>query len=81
MTDLLRPEDLRKISDEEDMAKAKKAFEHLKAAEAEQASLREVFMSRGLHPEAKTRINAAVQRAAREGHRQFLGHQVSGRVL
>jgi hypothetical protein len=72
VTDLLRPEDLRKISDEEDMAKGKKAFEHMNAAESKQASLREIFMSRDLHPEAKARINAAVQRAARDGQHQLV---------
>jgi hypothetical protein len=72
VTDMLRPEDLKKISDEEDMAKAKTAFEHMKAVEVEQASLREIFMSRDLHPEAKTRINTAVQRAARDGRHQLL---------
>ena len=72
MVDLMKPEDLRKISDDEDMAKAKKALEHMKVAEAEQASLREIFMSREIHPEAKTRINTAVQRAAQQGQRQLL---------
>ncbi|MEZ5833910.1 MAG: hypothetical protein R3D05_22290 [Dongiaceae bacterium] len=72
MTDLLRPEDLRKISDDEDMAKAKKALEQMKAEEAEQASLREIFMHRDIHPEATTRINAAIRRAAQQGQRQFM---------
>lgn len=72
MTDLLRPEDLRKISDDEDMAKAKKALEHMKVEEAERASLKDVFLSRELHPEAKSRINAAVQRAAQQGQRQLM---------
>lgn len=72
MADLLRPEDLKKISDAEDMAKAKKAFERMKVEEDEQASLREIFLSRDLHPDAKTRINAAVQRAALQGQHQIM---------
>jgi hypothetical protein len=72
MTDLLRPEDLRKISDEEDMAKAKKAMEIQRKDEEEQAGLREIFMSREIHPEAKARVNAAVRRAAQQGNRQLL---------
>ena len=72
MNDLLRPEDLRKISDDEDMAKAKKAMEHMKVLEAEQSSLRELFMSRDIHPEAKARVNAAVKRAALQGERQLM---------
>jgi hypothetical protein len=72
MTDLLKPEDLKKISDEEDMAKAKKAVEHMKAQEAEQTSLRELFMARDVHPEARTRINAAIRRAAQQGQTRLL---------
>jgi hypothetical protein len=72
MTDLLRPEDLRKLSEDEEMAKAKKAMERKRVEEEEQAGLREVFMSRDLHPEAKARVNAAVRRAAEQGNRQLL---------
>ncbi len=72
MSDLLRPEDLTKISDDEDMAKAKKAMERLRAEEEEQAGLREVFMSREIHPEAKARVNAAVRRAAQQGNRHVM---------
>jgi len=72
MTDLLKPEDLRKLSDDEDMAKAKKAMERKRVEDEEQAGLREVFMSRDLHPEAKARVNAAIRRAAEQGNRQVL---------
>lgn len=72
MSELLRPEDLRKISDDQDMAKAKQAMERMRVEEAERASLREIFMSREIHPEAKTRINTAIQRAAQQGDRQLL---------
>jgi hypothetical protein len=72
MTDLLKPEDLRKISEDEDMAKAKKAMEIQRKDEEEQAGLREIFMSRDIHPEAKARVNAAVRRAAQLGNRQLL---------
>src|SRR5881397_2996056 len=77
MTDLLKPEDLRRISDDEDMAKAKKTLEHMKVEEDERASLREIFMSREIHPEAKTRINNAVRRAAQQGQRQLLALKFS----
>lgn len=72
MTDLLRPDDLKKIADDIDMAKAKKAMEHMKREEEEKAALKEIFMSREIHPEAKTRINTAVRRAAEQGNRQIL---------
>src|SRR5262249_10579639 len=53
-------------------AKAKKALEHMKVEETERASLREIFMSRDVHAEAKTRINNAVRRAAQQGQRQLM---------
>jgi len=72
MTNLLRPEDLRKISDDQDMAQAKKALAQKKVDEDERASLHEIFMSKDIHPEAKARINAAVQRAAQQGARKLV---------
>jgi hypothetical protein len=72
MTDLLRPEDLKRIADDIDMAKAKKAMEHMKREEEEKAAIKEIFMSREIHPDAKNRINAAIQRAAEQGNRQLL---------
>jgi len=72
MTKLLRPEDLRKISDDEDMTRAKKHMERQRKDEEEQAGLRELFMSRDVHPEAVARVNAAVSRAAQQGNRQLL---------
>jgi hypothetical protein len=72
MTELLRPDDLRKIADDEDMKKAKRAMERMRADEEEQAGLRELFMARDVHPEARARVNAAVRRAAEQGNRQIL---------
>jgi hypothetical protein len=72
MTALLKPEDLRKISDDEDMAQAKKAMERARKDEEEQSGLREIFMTREVHPEAKARVNAAVRRAAEQGSRHVM---------
>ena len=72
MTDLLRPEDLKKIADDIDMAKAKKAMEHMKHDDEEKATLREAFMSRDIHPEVHTRVNNAIRRAAENGNRQVM---------
>lgn len=71
MSELLRPEDLKKISHDKDMAKAKEALERMQAAEKEKAELHEIFMTREIHPEAKTRINNAIRRAAEQGHYQI----------
>jgi hypothetical protein len=71
MTDLLKPGELKKISDEIDMENAKKAFERMKAVEKERDSLRDAFMHRDLHPDVKNRVNASVRRAAEQGHNQL----------
>lgn len=72
MTDLLKPDDLRKIADDLDMAKAKKMLEHMKAEEAERDKLKEAFNSREIHPQVKERVNNAIRRAAEQGNRQLL---------
>jgi hypothetical protein len=72
MTSLLTPEDLKKICDDEDLARAKKAMESQRKDEEERAGLLEVFMARGIHPDAKGRVNSAVRRAAQQGNRKLL---------
>ena len=69
MADLMRPDDLKKISNDTDM---KKAAEYLKRAgkqEDEQKALREMFMSKEVAPKAVAieRVNNAVRRAAEQG--------------
>jgi len=71
MTDLLRPQDLKKISDDIDMERAKKAFEKIQAQEREKRDLQDVFMHRDLHPEARQRVNTAIRRAAEQGLNQI----------
>lgn len=72
MTDLLRPQDLKKIADDIDTEMAKKAFEKIKAKEREKQELEEVFMHKDVHPEASKRINSAVRRAAEQGLNQIM---------
>jgi len=67
MTELMRPEDLKKVTNDAEM---KKAAEHLKSAkkqEEEQKALHEMFMAREISPNARERINDAVRRAAEHG--------------
>ncbi len=72
MSELLRPGDLKKISDDVDMQKAKSAFEKMRAKEREKEELQQVFMHRDVHPEASQRINKAVRQAAEDGHNQIM---------
>lgn len=71
MSDLLRPEDLKKIADDIDMERAKKAFEKIKAKEREKEELEQIFMHRDVHPEAGKRLNSAIRRAAEQGLNQI----------
>lgn len=71
MADLLRPQDLKKISDDLDMEMARKAMAKLEAQNREKDELEQIFMHRDVHPEAKTRINNAVRRAAEQGLSQI----------
>ncbi len=71
MTDLLRPQDLKKISDDLDMEMAKKAMAKMEVAEREKKELEQIFMDREIHPEARTRVNNAVIRAAQQGLNQI----------
>lgn len=67
MSDLLRPQDLKKIADDLDMERAKKAFEKMQAKEREKEELQQIFMHRDVHPDASKRINNAIKRAAEQG--------------
>ena len=71
MADLVRPDDLKKISNDAEMAKAQEYIKKTKKQEEEQRGLREAFMERDLHPEVKDRVNAAVRRAAEQGNHEL----------
>jgi hypothetical protein len=67
MADLMRPQDLKKISNDADMTKAQEYLSRAKKEEDEQKKLHEAFMHRDIHPEVRERVNAAVRRAAEQG--------------
>ena len=67
MAELMRPEDLKKIATDIEMAKVKEYLEKKKKHDDAERGLREVFLERDIHPQAKDRINAAVSRAAEQG--------------
>ena len=70
MMELMRPDDLKKISSDAEMAKAQEYIRRARKQEEEQAGLREAFMRRDVGPEAYERVNAAVRRAAEQGSQQ-----------
>lgn len=71
MTDLLRPKDLKSISAEAEMAKAREYVNREEKREAEQKGLREAFLHRDIHPEVRDRLNNAIRRAAEQGHHEL----------
>ena len=72
MSDLLKPQDLKKITDDTEMAKARGAASQMEKEAEEAGALREAFMSRDVHPEVKQRINAVVARAAERGVNEIM---------
>ena len=67
MVDLVRPDDLKKISNDAEMAKAQEYIRRAKMQEEEQKTMRELFMKEDVPPDAAERVNNAVRRAAEQG--------------
>jgi hypothetical protein len=68
MTGLLRPQDLKQIASDAEVAKMDEERSLNKKGEQQRAELREAFMARQVHPEAVERINRAIRIAAEQGH-------------
>ena len=67
---MIRPEDLRQITEDKEMAELRQALEHKKKVEAEQKDVYQAFLNQHVHPEAKARVTAGGTpggRARREG--------------
>ncbi len=67
MTDLMRPEDLKKVASDAEMKKAEENLKRAKKQEEEQKQLHDMFMAKELPPNAGERVNNAVRRAAEQG--------------
>ena len=71
MAGLLRPQDLKEIASDAEMAKMEEERQAKRKKEQQQLELREAFMSRDVQPEAIDRINKAVRIAAEQGQHQL----------
>jgi hypothetical protein len=71
MAGLLRPQDLKEIASDAEMAKMEEERQAKSRKEQQQIELREAFMSRDVQPEAIERINKAVRIAAEQGSHQL----------
>ena len=72
MTDILKPQDLKKITTDKEMAKANEAMSRMQKEKEEYEALHEAFMSREIHPDVKQRVNSVVTRAAESGVNEVL---------
>ncbi len=68
MPGLLRPEDLKMIGSDAEMAEVDRDRQLANKKKQQDRALREAFMSRKVAPEAVERINNAVRIAAQNGH-------------
>ena len=69
---LITPDELRRITDDKEMEKAKEALEKKRKVEDEQHHLRDAFMSQDVHPDVFERVSRVVKSAAERGEREVL---------
>lgn len=69
---LITPDQLKRITEEKEMEKAREAFEKKRKADSEHDELREAFVSREIHPEVLERVSRAVRSAAERGQKEVL---------
>lgn len=69
--DLIGPDDLRRITEEHEMAMLREALERDKKRQSEQDAVREAFMHQHIRPDAKERFTRAVRAAAERGAKEL----------
>lgn len=69
---LITPDQLRRITDDIEMNKAREALEHKRKADEERDHVRDAFMSQDVHPDVYARVSRVVQSAAERGAREVL---------
>ncbi len=72
---LIKPDELKHISEEIEMAKAREALDKKRKIEHERDEFREMFMSRDIHPEVFERVTRLVKGAAERGQREVMAFQ------
>jgi hypothetical protein len=70
--DLVTPEELRRIADEIEMAKARQALEKKKKQDSERAAFHDTFVHEELRPDVMQRVSALVRGAAERGEHEVL---------
>ncbi len=69
---LVTPDQLRRIAEEQEMARAKEALEKKRKVDDDRQHLREAFMGQEIHPQVLERVSRIVQGAAERGESEVL---------
>ena len=69
---VITPDELRRIADEQDMAKAREALEKKRKSDDEHQQLRDAFMAQQIHPDVFERVSKVIRAAAERGEREVL---------
>jgi hypothetical protein len=69
---LITPDELRRITEDNEMEKAREALEKQRKVEGDRDHLREAFMAQDIHPEVFERVSRVVKSAAERGEREVL---------
>jgi hypothetical protein len=72
MSDVIRPDDLKRIAEEVEMAKAREALEKKRKEDHERDAFRDSFMSREIQPEVFERLSRLVKSAAERGEHEVM---------
>lgn len=72
---LIKPGELKHITEQIEMAKAKEALEKKRKADHERDEFHEAFMTREIHPDVFERVSRLVKGAAERGEREVLALQ------
>ena len=69
---LITPDELRRLAEEQEMAKAREALEKQRKVDDERHHLRDAFMAQEIHPDVFDRVSRVVKGAAERGEREVL---------
>ena len=69
---LITPDELRRLADEQEMARAREALEKQRKVDDDHHHLRDAFMAQEIHPEVFERVSRVVKGAAERGEREVL---------
>ena len=72
MEQILKPDELKKISEDAEMEELKQALAKKRQTDKSFEDLKQAFQSREVAPQAAERINAAIQAAAKRGVREVM---------